>query len=347
MQRLWLVRGGRHGEREQEALTSNVLVPGFDVVEGLSSAKSKAEVSARIRTALPDASEGRVKHFTNQLWQFVHTIAVGDIVVMPRKRTPFVAVGEVSGGYRYHEQTTTYRHVRPVKWLNTEVPRDTFKQDLRYSFGAFMTICEISRNSALERVRAVLKTGTDPGPVGTGRQSGRKEEEDGEEAESESAIQDIEELARDQIRQHVGSVFIGHEMARLVEGVLQAEGYVTEVSPPGRDGGVDILAGRGSLGFNSPRLCVQVKSGRGSSDVTVLRALQGTMQNVNADHGLLVSWGGVTQEVQREARQSYFAVRVWQSGDLIDAVLRNYDRLSEQIRSELPLKRTWTLVLEE
>ena len=71
------------------------------------------------------------------------------------------------------------------------------------------------------------------------------------------------------------------------------------------------------------------------------------MQNVKADHGLLVSWGGVTGEVDREARQSYFAVRIWRSGDLIDAVLRNYARLSEEIRSELPLKRTWTLVLEE
>ena len=27
--------------------------------------------------------------------------------------------------------------------------------------------------------------------------------------------------------------------------------------------------------------------------------------------------------------------------------LRNYERLSEEIRNDLPLKRTWTLVLEE
>lgn len=117
--------------------------------------------------------------------------------------------------------------------------------------------------------------------------------------------------------------------------------------PPGKDGGVDILAGRGSLGLDSPRLCVQVKSGSETSDVNVLRALQGTMHNVKADNGLLVSWGGVTQDVDREARQSYFTVRIWRSSDLIDAALRNYERLSGEIRNDLPLKRTWTLVLED
>lgn len=42
-------------------------------------------------------------------------------------------------------------------------------------------------------------------------------------------------------------------MIRLVEAVLEAEGDVTELSPPGADGGVDILAGSGPLGFSRSR----------------------------------------------------------------------------------------------
>jgi len=34
----------------------------------------------------------------------------------------------------------------------------------------------------------------------------------------------------------------------------------------------------------------------------------------------------------------------WKSDDVIDAVLDNYDRLSDETKSELPLKRIWTLV---
>ncbi|SUS07570.1 Restriction endonuclease [Candidatus Defluviicoccus seviourii] len=341
--RLWLVRSGRYGEREQEALASNVLAPGFVDIGDLSKAASKDDVREVLRGALPDAGDGRIKHFTNQLYQFVRTMSVGDLAIMPRKNTGMVAIAEVRGDYAFRPDLPNLVHVRPVKWLRPDVSRDVFEQDLTYSLGAFMTICEISRNNAVERVKAVVRTGTDPGPVraaAPGRTAADIEA-------GESAIQDIDELARDQIRKHIGAKFKGHALARLVAAVLEAEGYVTSVSSPGKDGGVDILAGRGSLGLDPPRLCVQVKSGSETSDVTVLRALQGTMQNVKADHGLLVSWSGVTQDVEREARQSYFTVRIWRSSNLIEAALRNYERLSEEIRNDLPLKRTWTLVLEE
>lgn len=344
--RLWIVRGGRHGEREAEALSSSTLVPGFDAVGDLSKAASKADVKAVLEVSAPEASAGRIKNFTNQLWQFVNTIEIGDLVVMPRKNTGLVAIAEVTGKYQFRPSAAAYRHARPVKWLRTDISRDAFKQDLLYSFGAFMTICEIDRNNALERVKTVLSKGKDPGTSATSADADATKS-DVQEGAADSATADIEDLANQQIRQHISVVFSGHGMARLVDAVLRAEGYITLVSPPGKDGGVDILAGRGSLGLDPPRLCVQVKSGASSSDVTVLRALQGTMQNVKADHGLLVCWSGVTQELEREARSGYFGVRIWKSGDLIDAVLRNYDRFPEEIKSELPLKRTWTLVLED
>ena len=145
----------------------------------------------------------------------------------------------------------------------------------------------------------------------------------------------------------LGSRFPGHEFARLVEAVLQAEGYFTQRSPAGPDGGVDILAGRGSLGFEGPKLCVQVKATSSPVDVTVLRSLVGTMQSFSANQGLLVSWGGFTRDLEREARHSFFSVRLWHADDLVNGVCVNYDRLSEQIQSEVPLERIWTLVRDD
>jgi hypothetical protein len=75
------------------------------------------------------------------------------------------------------------------------------------------------------------------------------------------AVQNIDELVRDQIRAHIGSKFKGHALARLIAAVLEAEGYVTSVSSPGKYGGVKFLAGLGSLGLDAPRLCVQMKLG--------------------------------------------------------------------------------------
>jgi restriction system protein len=71
------------------------------------------------------------------------------------------------------------------------------------------------------------------------------------------------------------------------------------------------------------------------------------MATFKADQGLLLSWGGFNTAVEREARLSFFSVRLWDADDLVDALLRNYERLPGDLKSELPLKRVWALVSQE
>ena len=123
-----------------------------------------------------------------------------------------------------------------------------------------------------------------------------------------------------QIRTHVERNFHGHGLSRLVAAVLEAEGFQVAVSLPGPDGGVDIRAGKGPMGFDSPRICVQVKSGRQVSGVSVLRELQGVMQTFKADHGLLVSWGGFARPAEQEVRSMHFNIRLWSSKQLLEEV---------------------------
>jgi restriction system protein len=98
------------------------------------------------------------------------------------------------------------------------------------------------------------------------------------------------------------------------------------------------------MGFDQPRLCVQVKSSDSPVDVGVLRELQGVMRNFGADRGLLVSWGGFKGSVLSEARRLFFDIRLWDAGDLVTTLLENYGSLPEAFQAELPLKRTWVLV---
>ena len=127
------------------------------------------------------------------------------------------------------------------------MPRDTFKQDLRHSLGAFMTICEVKRNAALGRMRAVLETGADPGPL-LGEQGLTPAQSPGEDADAEDYAVDIEDIANQQIVSLIKSEFAGHALANLVAEILRVEGYTTSVSTPGPDQGVDILAAGGTLG---------------------------------------------------------------------------------------------------
>jgi restriction system protein len=224
------------------------------------------------------------------------------------------------------------KHSRPVNWLNTDLPRSAFDQDLLYSFGALTTVCQVSRDKAEQRIEGMI--------------SGKVPKPDHEEKEAE--IADLEEYGRDQIRVQITQRFKGHDLARLVDEVLKAQGYYTRRSPEGPDGGVDIIAGRGTMGFDPPFLCVQVKSADAPVDVGVLRELQGTMKSYGAERGLLVSWGGFkTSVVRGEAPRQFFEIRLWDADDLIKAIMNNYEHLSGDLQAELPLKRIWVLVPEE
>jgi restriction system protein len=158
---------------------------------------------------------------------------------------------------------------------------------------------------------------------------------------------DLEQLARDQIARLIIQRFKGHAMERLVEAVLKAQGYTTYHSPMGADKGVDLLAAPGPLGFGHPRICVQVKSSDSPVDHPTLSQLLGTMHSVQADQGLLVSWGGFKSSVEKETAQHFFRVRLWNQADLISQILEHYDRLDEEIRAELPLKRIWTVAAQD
>ncbi len=225
-----------------------------------------------------------------------------------------------------------------MKWIEKDVPRSVFAQDLLYSFGAIMTICEIKRNDAEKRVRLLAKEGWKR-PAASEPHAPDVTDDDEEPGE----IADLEEFARDEIAKHIIRNFKGHGLERLVEAILQAQGYTTYHSPAGPDKGIDILAAAGSLGFGRPRICVQVKSTDAPVDTPTLNQLIGSMQNVQADQGLLVSWGGFKSSVDREIAAQFFRVRLWNQQTLIAQLMEHYDKLPEDIRSELPLKRIWAL----
>lgn len=343
--KVYLIRAGRDGEDEDFALENNLAVIGFREVPSLEGVKDYKEVSTLVSAAFPDAKPRTVGNFAGQLWAFSLAMKEGDLAVLPRRLTSQIAIGRVTGPYKYKKIGTMHRHTRAVEWLRPDVPRTAFGQDILYSFGAAMTVCNITRNDAERRVAAVLEGKQDPGQPVMTHELKKKHPTVSEEQTTE--LPNLSQLAHDQIVAHIQTRFTGHALAVLVDAVLRAEGWVTKVSPAGADGGVDILAGRGSLGLDAPRLCVQVKSQNNPTDVTVYRTLQGTMQTFKAEQGLLVCWGGFNKAVLAESKQSHFTVRLWDSSNLVEAIYGNYEKLPAEIQAELPLKRTWTLVVEE
>ena len=330
---IWLVRAGKHGEREEEALTDGLAVIGWEELGDLSGPRTREDFTTWVRESYPGVGQNTTTNWVGQLWAFRERIQIGDLIVLPLKRRSAIAIGRCMGPYTFRQQGDV-RHTRSVKWIRTDLPRAAFDKDILYSLGAFLTVCQITRNNAEERIRAVLEER----PLSAGADDTLPAPDEA------SAPIDLAQYADDQLLEFIEQKFKGHGMAQLVEGVLQATGYITSLSPPGPDGGVDIIAGRGSLGFEAPRLCVQVKSSSSPVSVDVLRSLHGTMKAFGADQGLLVAWGGFKETVRTEAKTQFFSIRLWDSGELIRSVLANYEKLSPEIQAMLPLKRIWVLV---
>jgi restriction system protein len=344
--KVWLARAGRTGADEEYALENSMAIIGFREIPSLEGVPDYDSIAKLVAESLPGSKNRKVGNFAGQLWAFTLGMKEGDIVVLPRKLTSQIALGRVKGPYRYQTVGTELRHTRAVEWIRPDVPRTAFEQDLLFSFGAFMTVCNVTRNDAEKRVAAILSGKTDPGPSSPIPEKAKPGAAPADVQAATTPAANLSELAHDQILAHIQARFSGHDLAGLVDAVLRADGWVTKVSPPGADGGVDILGGRGPLGLDPPRLCVQVKSQNSAADVTVYRTLQGSMQTFKAEQGLLVCWGGFNKAVLSESRQGHFSVRLWDSGDLVEAVYRNYESLPAEIQADLPLKRVWMLVTE-
>lgn len=338
---LWLVRAGAHGEFEKKFIEeSRVYLTWQGLSHDLSALKNRGQLRALLEKVYPDATKGRITNNLGQIWAFSHGVAKDDWIVLPSKQKPAIHVAKVTGDYTFNSNgDDPFFHYRDVEWIVQDVPRTNFDQDLLYSFGAFMTVCQVSRNDAEQRIKRMAKT--EWKSVGPLRSANKKAEEDG--AELGEGLEDLAQAARDQIAKLIIARFQGHGMARLVDAVLRARGYTTYLSPEGPDKGIDILAAPEPMGFGEPRVCVQVKSGDSALDRPTLDQLIGVMQNVQASHGLLVSWGGFKSSVDKEEATQFFRVRLWDQGDLIDQVLAHYDKLDEEIRTELPLKRIWVV----
>jgi restriction system protein len=328
---VWVVRGGQRGEFEEFALNSNVVGIDFSLRQSVVEFRDRDALLANLLSKVsPDDGGKGVPNAASQLWRFAHELDRGDMVVLPCKQSRLVAVGKITGDYRF-EATAQFPHIRSVEWDAVDLPRTSFDQDLLYSFGSLLTVFQVNRTNAQERIEQVVS-----------RHLG-KELPSGGPIFAENAVDDgvlsvdWDEVISDYIIERIRQKFTGHRLEYLVESILRTEGYTTLQTRPGADGGIDIVAGKGQMGFEEPRLCVQVKSGVAPVELPDYNRLQGNVHSFGAHHGLLVSLSDFTRAVRNENERSFFEIRLWGSRELTRNLLEAYDDLPADIRGDIPL----------
>jgi restriction system protein len=336
----WGIRAGASGERERYALDHDVAVIGWGELPDLQGFASREDLKRYLQDRYPDQPSHGLATWSSQLWAFANGVSDGDLMALPRKGVQAVALGEIDGAYVYDEAAPLQaRHRRPVHWLHREIATTRLDDDIRYSLRSLMTVFRVRPYGAENRIRALLGE--------TGCPSGLAQTPVAAACETRAGpFEALENLASHQIRDRIGRIFKGERLEMLVAAVLEAGGLRTLRTTGGRDGGIDIVAQGGPFGFGLPKLVVQVKSSTRPVEQHEIEAFCASARRRGSEAGLFVSWSGFGGSDSAQAMQDFFALRQWDADQLVDEILRVYDRLDWRIRQELPLRRIWTLTDE-
>jgi restriction system protein len=136
------------------------------------------------------------------------------------------------------------------------------------------------------------------------------------------------------------------DFQELVAALLRAMGYhVSWIAPPGKDGGIDIVAWSDPLGTRPPRIKVQVKRVGQNVSVDGLRSFMAILSD--DDVGLFVTTAGFTKDAEEAARtQEKRKVTLVNLEKLFDLWVEYYARLDNDARRRLPLSPIYFLAPE-
>lgn len=323
---LWGIHAGRFSEAESLFLTKNVIALGWAASGNLKEAGDSREAfKAHYATKFPEAKSTSIPASAGQLYRFVHEMKVGDLVAFPAKRSRTIHLGKITGEYQYvPSQANGHPQQRTVEWIK-EVPRTHFSQGALYEIGSALSLFTVK--TYVEEFLSVLDSKSVSKPVPA--------IEDQTVAEVKH---DVEETTSDFILKVLAQETKGHPFADFVGNLLQTMGYRTRLSPPGVDGGIDIVAHKDELGFEPPIIKVQVKSSVGSIGDPMISQLYGKV--APTEFGLFVTLGTFTSQAVQFARAKS-NLRLIDGESLVQLILEHYEQLDSKYKGLIPLRRVY------
>lgn len=269
-----------------------------------------------------------MRQTAGQLYRFAFEVKKDDFVVTYNPFTRLYSVGKVLKSYQFNiDPNYEHHHIIKVEWLH-EKSRDELSIASRNQLGSIMTLFEIV-GVAFDEL-ALLKI-TEKEVVSS---ESDLEEEEAQEELKDTIITQAHEFIKDKI-----SKLDWEEMQELVAGVLRAMGYKTRISPKGPDRGRDIIASPDGLGFEEPRIIVEVKHRSGSMGAPEVRSFAGGLRL--GDKGLYVSIGGFSREAKYEAERSNIPISLVDIDDLVRLITQYYDQFDSDSRALVPLKKIY------
>jgi restriction system protein len=323
MSKAWMIRAGEAGYLVDQFAKGYVAI-GWGKLGDLTNIKTTDEIREKYLAAWPDEKSAHANAVA-MIYKFRHGIKTGDwaITYNPEKRE--YLLGKITSDYLFNPELvdSDYPHVRKVTWEH-HISRDALQPSSKNSFG-MATLVSI-REDVLDDMLEVAGK-----PVGSPSQTDDKSE--GE--EKKILVEDAQERIKDKIVK-----LSEDELPQLVAAILRAMGLKTRISPKGADRGRDILASPDGLGFQEPRIKVEVKhkpnAPIGAPD---LRSFITTLRE--RDKGLYASSGGFTKEAKYEAERAPVPVALVDLDEMANLVIEHYSKFDLEGQALLPLVRIY------
>ena len=214
-----------------------------------------------------------------------------------------------------------YVQQRKVKWLK-HLPRTSFTQGALYEIGSVMSLFTV-KNYADEYLatldkgfKATVDSAADDETVG-------------------ATAEDIIESTKDFVLKELSRNLKGYALEEFIANLLQAMGYHTKISRQGGDSGIDITAYKDEL---PPRILVQVKSQDSDIKETTIQSLKGAM--TEGDYGLFVTLSHYTKKAQEYLDKTPI-IKGINGPELVDLILKYYDKLDEKYKDMIPMKMVY------
>lgn len=320
---------GIHTLDDNLFLKENVIAIGWGEIGDLNEIIPDREAfKKKYSEVYPDEKKMKIATSAGMLYRFTHEVQIGDYIVFPSKINREINIGTVESGYIYNPDARTYVQQHKVKWLK-HLPRTAFSQGALYEIGSAMSFFSV-KNYADEFLAALDKD----------FKSGISTDSTDDETVAATADEIIENT-RDYILKELSRNLKGYALEEFVADLLTAMGYRTTISLHGGDSGIDITAYKDEL---PPRILVQVKSQDCDIKETTIQSLKGAMRE--GDYGLFVTLSNYTKNARKYLDNTPI-IRGINGKELVDLILKYYDKLSEKYRKMIPLKMVYIPVIND
>lgn len=120
----WIIRGGaKSGEAIDDFLHSGCTGVGFRTDDYDLAGLNKAEIRRIIKRSCPAGrGEGKVTWCLTQIWNFIHSVRMGDEILMPVPGGSRVHVGVVESDYYHAGPDVWFPQRRLVRWTGETRP---------------------------------------------------------------------------------------------------------------------------------------------------------------------------------------------------------------------------------